>query len=175
MHFTETPPLKTDKIYGYILGEYGRSYSASGAAKLMKRLGFVYKKPIALATQVDEVAQQAFIDLYDALMNSLLSCEKFLFSGTVHPEYQNRPAHGWFPKGQKTAIKTTSGRKRFNIQDALDLETFTFTYVQGETINAKTNLLNAKIDRERLPRGADNSRHSRQCALPSCQGSSAMA
>ena len=69
-----------------------------------------------------------------------ISCEKVLFSDAVHPEYQNRPAHGWFPKGQKTAIKTTSGRKRFNIQGAFDFETFTFTYVQGETINAETTL-----------------------------------
>ena len=116
-HFTEHPPLKTDTVCAYILAEYGQSYSASGAAKLMKRLGFVYKKPIALATQADEEAQQAFKDWYKATDgNSLLPNEKVLFSDAVHPEYQSRPAHGWFPKGQKTAIKTTSGRKRVNIR-----------------------------------------------------------
>ena len=26
----------------------------------------------------------------------------------VHPEYQSRPANGWFQKGQKVAIKTTA-------------------------------------------------------------------
>ena len=40
-HFTEHPPLKTDNIRAYILAEYGQSYSASGAAKFMKLLGFV--------------------------------------------------------------------------------------------------------------------------------------
>ena len=78
-HFTEHPPLKTDTVCAYILAEYGQSYSASGAAKLMKRLGFVYKKPIALATQADEEAQQAFKDWYKGLMNSLLPNEKVLF------------------------------------------------------------------------------------------------
>ena len=66
----------------------------------------------------------------------------------MHPEYQSRPAHGWFPKGQKTAIKTTSGRKRVNIQGALDLETLELTRVQGETINAETTLqLPKKIEK----------------------------
>ena len=40
-HFTEHPPLKTGQICAYILAEYGQKFSASGAAKLMKRLGFV--------------------------------------------------------------------------------------------------------------------------------------
>jgi len=61
-----------------------------------------------------------------------------VFSDAVHPEHQIRPAHGWFPKGQKTAPKATSGRKRLNIQGALDLETLPFTFVEGEKINAQT-------------------------------------
>ena len=99
-HLTEHPHLKAGEFCAYILAEYGQNYSASGAAKLMKRLGFVYKKPIPLSTQADEEAQQAFIDLYEGLSNSLLPNEKVLFVDAVHPEYQSRPAHGWFPKDQ---------------------------------------------------------------------------
>ncbi len=36
------------------------------------------------------------------------------------------------------ALKATSGRKRLNIQGALDLETFRLTFVEGEKINART-------------------------------------
>jgi hypothetical protein len=57
-------------------------------------------------------------------MKGLAADEMVVFSDAVHPEHQSRPAHGWFPKGQKTALKATSGRKRLNIQGALDLETF---------------------------------------------------
>jgi transposase len=57
---------------------------------------------------------------------------------STHPTHQSRPAHGWFPKDQKTVIKSTSGRKRLNIQGALDLETFRFTFVEAEKINAQT-------------------------------------
>ena len=63
--------------------------------------------------------------------------KRSIFSDSVHPEYQSRPAHGWFPKGQKTAIRTTSGPKRLNIQGALNLETSQFTFVKSEKINAE--------------------------------------
>ena len=56
----------------------------------------------------------------------------------MHPEYQSRPAHGWFPKGQKTAIRTKSDSKWLNIQGAIDLEAFQFTFVEDEKINAAT-------------------------------------
>ena len=137
-HLTEHPHLKAGEICAYILAEYGQNYSASGAAKLAKRLGFVYKTPVALSTQADEEAQQAFKDWYEGLLNSLLPNEKILFLAAVHPEYQSRSAHGWSPNDQKTAIKTTSGRKRLNIHGALDLETSEFIFVKGERISAET-------------------------------------
>jgi len=91
-----------------------------------------------LPAQADEVKQATFIAHYDALMSGLGTDEMVVFSDAVHPEHQSRPAHGWIPKGQKAALKATSGRKRFNIQGALDLETFQFTFVEGEKINALT-------------------------------------
>ena len=39
---------------------------------------------------------------------------------------------------QKIALKASSGRGRLNIQGALDLETFNFTFVEAEKINALT-------------------------------------
>ena len=47
----------------------------------MKRLGFVYKKPVALKTQADEEAQQAFIDMYEARL-----CTKSSTSTRPRPE-----------------------------------------------------------------------------------------
>ena len=137
-HFTSNPASSADEVCAYILAEYGQSYCASGAAKLMHRLGFVYKKPQSLPAQADEAKQEAFIAAYEALMRGLRDDEMVVFSDAVHPTHQSRPAHGWFPKGQKTALKASSGRGRLNIQGALDLETFNFTFVEAEKINALT-------------------------------------
>ena len=56
-HFIDNLPSDTNVIRAYILAEYGQKFSISGATKFMKRMDFVYKKPIAFAMQVDEVAQ----------------------------------------------------------------------------------------------------------------------
>jgi hypothetical protein len=135
-HFTEHSARNADEICAYILSEHGKSYSASGAAKMMRRLGFVYKKPQSLPAQADEIKQAAFIAHYEALMSGLRADEMVIFSDAVHPEHQSRPTHGWFPKTQKITLKATLGRKRLNIQGALDFETFQFTFVEGEKINA---------------------------------------
>ena len=74
----------------------------------MRRLGFVYKKPRTLPAQADETKQAAFIAKYETLMMGLGADEMIVFSDAVHPEHQSRPAQGWFPKTQKTAIKATS-------------------------------------------------------------------
>jgi len=47
-------------------------------------------------------------------------------------------SYGNPPKDQKIAIKSNSGRGRLNIQGAIDLETFNFTFVEAEKINALT-------------------------------------
>ena len=104
----------------------------------MRRLGFEYKKPLSLPAQADEAGQAAFIAMYEALLSGSGADEMVVFSDAVHPEHRSRPAHGRFPKGQKTALKATSGRRRLDIQGALDPETFRFTFVEGEKINART-------------------------------------
>ena len=136
--FAENPARNVDGVCAYVPAEYGQSYSSPGAAGLMRRPGFEYKKPRLLPAQANEVKQAAFIAMYEALMAELAADGMVVFSDAVHPEHRSRPAHGWFPKGQKTALKATSGRKRLNIQGALDPETFRFTFVEGEKINAQT-------------------------------------
>ena len=102
----------------------------------MKRLDFVHKKPIALATQADEAKQRRYIEGCERLQSSLLPSEIVLHLDAVHPEYQSRPAHGWFRKGQKVAIKTTSGRQRLNLHGAINLENRDLTIIKADTINA---------------------------------------
>ena len=164
-HFTNTPAGSADEVCAYILAEYGQNYSTSGAAKLMHRLGFTYRRPQSLPAQADEAKQEAFIAGYEALMAALEADEMVVFSDAVHPEHQSRPAHGWFPRDQKIGLKATSGRKRLNIQGALDLETLQFTFVEAEKINAETTQqMLAKLERNNLSKATihvflDNARY----------------
>ena len=84
-HFTAQPARNADEVCAYVLAECDQNYSTSGAAKLMRRLGFAYKKPQLLPAQADEAKQAAFIARYEALMNGLAADEMVVFSDTVHP------------------------------------------------------------------------------------------
>ena len=70
----------------------------------MKRLRFVYKKPVALKTRSDEEAHQAYIDMYEGLMNSLLPNENVLFLRFI-PSTKACPAHGWFPRIKRRRLR----------------------------------------------------------------------
>ena len=82
-------------------------------------------------------------------MKSLLPNEIIMFLDAVHPEYQSRAAHGWFQKGQKVAIKTTSGRNRLNLHAAFNLENGDLSIIKADTINAVSfRILLKKIEED---------------------------
>ena len=130
--FSINPPCYSS-IFSHVLGI---GANTSGVTKLMKCLGFMHKKPIALAMRADEAEQRKFIERYERLLRSLLPSEIVMHLDAVHPEYQSRLAHGWFQKGQKVAIKTTSGRKRLNLHAAFNLENRDLSIIKADTINA---------------------------------------
>lgn len=107
------------EIRAYIKSKFGPSYSHSGCLKLLRRLGFEYRKPKALPRVADETKQAGFIEFYEALMNNLPADETVYFADAVHPEHQTKPAFGWVRKGSNPAVKTTSGRGRVNIHGAI--------------------------------------------------------
>ena len=135
-----TPAKTTGAVRRLIETVFGIAYSVSGAIALMHRLGFSYRKPKSLPAGADEAAQAAHIAAYERLLNGLRPDETVVFADAVHPEYQSRPAHGWFPVDEKVAIKATTGRRRLNIHGAFNLETSTFTWVEGLKISAETTL-----------------------------------
>lgn len=138
VHLAANPPRSTNEVRDHIRRIYEQEFSRSGAIKLMARLGFEYRKPVPLPAVANEAAQEAFIREYETLLNGLPDDEAVLFADAVHPEYQSRPAHGWFPEDSNPAVKTTSGRQRINIHGALNLESFDFSFVESEKINAVT-------------------------------------
>lgn len=138
VYLAANPPRSINEVRAYITNQYGQAYSRSGAIKMMARLGFVYKKPKLLPLRAEEAEQREFVRKYNALCNQLMDDETIVFGDAVHPEYQAKPAHGWFLRGSRPVITATSGRKRLNIHGCLNLETFQFQFVEAEKVNAET-------------------------------------
>jgi transposase len=127
-----------DEVGAHIKAEFGLRYSHSGCLKLLRRLGFEYRKPKALPRVADETKQADFIALYKALMKALPADEAVYFADAVHPEHQTKPAFGWARKGSNPAVRTTTGRGRVNIHGALCLESFDAPFVEVVTVDGNS-------------------------------------
>ena len=137
----------TAEIRTHISDSFQINYSHSGCLKLLHRLDFEYRKPKAIPRVADVKEQQAFIQLYETLLNGLPADEAVYFADAVHPEYQTKPAFGWVRTGSKPAVQTTSGRGRVNIHGALCLETFDAPFVEPVVVNGNSAIeLLARIE-----------------------------
>ena len=106
-----TLPRSTRQVGAFIEQEFGLVYeSRSGLIALLHRLGLEYHKPDIIPRKLNKEKQQAFIESYDNLLNSLADNEAVLFADAVHPTDAARPAGCWAPRQEKLAIEQTSGR-----------------------------------------------------------------
>ena len=120
-----------------------------------------------------EVGLLAFTDFFPSVAvtpNAATTCGEVFAPveadvDAVHPEYQSRPAHGWVRKGDKVALRRTSGRQRLNLHAALNLENFHCPLVEAERIDAASTIaLLAKLEagnpgKRRIYVIADNARY----------------
>ena len=134
-------PRSTRQIGAWIEQEFGLVYeSRSGLIALLHRLGLEYHKPDIIPRKLDKEKQQAFIESYDKLLNSLADNEAVLFADAVHPTHAARPAGCWAPKQEKLAIEATSGRERINIHGAIDLATGQTRMLEVVTVDAVSTI-----------------------------------
>src|SRR5438132_10223188 len=136
----QTLPRTTTTVGEWIEKSYGVSYTRSALVKLLARLELEYRKPQVIPRKLDPAKQQAFIEAYDNLLNTLGDDEAVLFADAVHPTHEVRPAGCWAPKDAKVAIEQTSGRQRLNIHGAIDLETGATRMIEATTIDALSSI-----------------------------------
>lgn len=74
-------------IVDWIKNKYNISYSSSGVNSLLKRMGFVYKKPVLTPCEVDVSKQNNFIEEYQKLKNNLSLNDNIYFVDGVHPQH----------------------------------------------------------------------------------------
>ena len=136
----KAPRRDTHEIRAHISNKYGKVYSHSGCIKLMHRLGFEYVKPKRVPAVADEEKQHEQIEKYKQLQRDLPEDAAIYFADAVHPEHQSKPAHGWFFKGEKVAVRSSNGRRRINIHGAVNLENFDFQFVESVTVDADSTI-----------------------------------
>lgn len=165
-YFTLFTPQTTTEVVAYLKAQYGKEYTITGANKLMHRLGFSYKKPKRMGGKVNLEKQEEFKKQYEEIKKNLGPHDRIYFADASHPTHNTQISYGWILKGKKNDkyIKTTSGRKRLNLNGAVELGNKEAIILEEKTINAVA-MVNLLIEiAKRQPHGKvyviwDNARH----------------
>jgi transposase len=139
-HLNENIYLSTKEVSRYIYNTFAIRYTCSGTRDLLKRLGFVYKKPECIPSKADRAEQSCFIDSFIKLKNKKSKNDPIYFIDATHPTHNTKPAYGWILRGEKKEIKTNSGRQRININGALSIEKREIIIDETETVNAQSTI-----------------------------------
>ena len=137
-HLTQNVYADSKGIVVWVEKEFGIKYTASGINSLLKRLGFVYKKPVLTPCKANIEKQEEFVKQYKELKENLEPQDQIYFMDGVHPQHNTLACYGWIKKGQTKHLKTNNGRKRTNINGALNLATKELFYVEDKRINSQT-------------------------------------
>ena len=136
----QTLPRTSTTVGEWIEKSYGVSYTRSALVKLLARLELEYRKPQVIPRKLDPAKQQALIQAYENLLNTLGDDEAVLFADAVHPTHAVLAGGCWAPKDAKVAFEQSSGRHRLNIHGAIDLETGATRMVEATTINTLSTI-----------------------------------
>lgn len=144
--------INSKQVAAYIELEFGVRYSLSAVVKLLHRLGFTYKKTKGVGVKADREAQEQFVKELKELLEQPIDNQVVYFNDAVHPQHNTRPDYGWIYKGEDFEIPTNPGRKRVNINGALNAHTVTdVLVVESERINAQSCIKLWKKQRRRHP------------------------
>lgn len=141
-YLTYQTPQTARAVVAHLKERYCVDYTVVGVTKLLHRLGFVYKKPKVMPGNVDLTKQAAFIEQYQDLKNNLQPNDRIYFADATHPQHNTMRAYGWILKGKAhdKYIKTNTGRKRLNLNGALNLQDKTAVVLEEQTINAQATI-----------------------------------
>lgn len=137
----------TLEIRAYILNQYGVKYTTGGVRHLLKRLGFVYKKPQLIPGKANKEQQQAFVNNLERLKKSK---SPLYFADAVHPQHNTYVDRGWILKGQDFNLKSNTKRYRVNVNGAINANDASDVLIDSSnTVNAQSTIkLLKKIERK---------------------------
>ena len=139
-HLQSTLYLSAKEVAHWVEQHFGVCYSESGMTAVLHRLGYVYKKPKLVPGKADAEAQRAFLDDYTSLKESKDPNDPIYFVDAVHPQHNPVLGYGWIKRGEEQAIPSNTGRRRLNINGAIDLERLAPVVRFDDTINAASTL-----------------------------------
>jgi len=139
-HITGSIYSSSGAIIKYVKESWDIQFSDSGMVNLLKRLGFVYKKTKLVPGKAKADKQRAFLKEYRQLKEQMNSNDELLFMDGVHPQHNPISSYAWIPKGKEKEVPTNTGRKRININGAININSFEAVAREDKRINAQSTI-----------------------------------
>jgi transposase len=153
-------------IADWILSAFGVSYTAEGLVPLLHRLGFCYKKTKQVPCEAELEKQVEFVAKFEDLLANLSPQEAIFFIDAVHPQHNTRSTYGWIAKGETKEVLSVSGRKRVNLNGAVNVQApEEVLVVEADSINAQSTwalyqkIEDAHPEKEKIYTIGDNARY----------------
>jgi transposase len=140
VHLQKNLYLSARAIAHWVQVRYGVCYTESGMTAVLHRLGYVYKKPKLVPGKADRQAQEQFLLDYDNIMQNKGKDDPVYFMDAVHPQHNPVLACGWIKRGEEQAVKSNTGRRRVNINGAIDLARLEPVVRFDDTIDAASTI-----------------------------------
>jgi transposase len=153
-------------ICRYVEREFGVSYTPEGLVKLLHSIGFVYKKTKRIPGKADAERQEAFLrEVYETTKQKMQPGDQLYFTDGVHPQHNVVASYGWIEKGTEKEVRSNTGRKRLNVNGAINLN-HEVVMRTDDSINAESTVALYKQLEAKHPAGtiyviADNARYYR--------------
>src|SRR5512137_269424 len=140
-HLSATTYVRALDVVAYVKETFGVVYTVAGMTDLLKRLDYVYKKPVLTPGQHPDVAvQQAFIENYQRLQENKGKDDPIYFMDGVHPRHNPVAAYGWIKRGTDKTMESNTGRSHVNINGAVDIARLNVVVEFGEAVNAQSTI-----------------------------------
>lgn len=129
------------EVGAWIKEQFGVQYHEKHVVKILRSLGFVYKKTKLVPGKADIAKQQAYIEDFEKLMAEKGPDTVVFFNDGVHPQFNTRSEYAWIQRGQDYQIPSQAGRQRLNITGAMNAEIPTELHaVEQEAVNTQSTL-----------------------------------
>jgi transposase len=95
----------------------------SAMHKLLKRLGFSYKKNRLVPSQADPELQRQFVQWLTGLHQHMKPEDRLYFGDAVHFKHNAEAGFAWSEVGEPHQIPANTGRQRYNVLGAYCIQT----------------------------------------------------
>ena len=158
------------EVAAWVKARFGINYSDRGMLALLHRLDYSYKQSRHRGTKSDPVAQTEWVEeVLEPVLEEVAEERAALFyADGVHPLHNTTPTRGWIKRGKDFEIKANTGRKRVNINGAINAHKVDEVFTDfPKRVNAQSTIrLLSKIEKkhprvERLYVVVDNAPYNR--------------